>query len=102
MAIWTDSHPHNKYCQNIFPTFYKTVNFPLNKRDINYKYYFKVWYPHCASRLHNTRSIDAQFYCSNYKWQLHIPATKQPSLGCIYQKYIRILYTCSLHIVTNY
>jgi hypothetical protein len=22
---------------------------------MNYKYYFKVWYPHCASKIHNTK-----------------------------------------------
>ena len=55
MAIWADSHPHNKYCQNTLPTFYKTVNFSLKKQDMNYKNYFKAWYPHCASRIHSTR-----------------------------------------------
>jgi len=55
LAIWTDSHPHYKYCQNILPMFYKTVNSSLKKQDMNCKYYFKLWYPHCTSRIHKTR-----------------------------------------------
>ena len=66
-------------------------------KGFNFNWSFKIQYPHCAATIHNKRilSVNAQLYCSNYKWQLHVLATKQPSSGCIYQKYKRKLYTCS-------
>jgi hypothetical protein len=48
-----------------------------------------------------TVPINAQLYCSNYKWQLHIAATQQPSSGCLCEKYIRKSYTGSLYMVKN-
>ena len=34
-----------------------------------------------------------QLHCSNYKWQLHVSATQQPSSGCLCEKYKRKFYT---------
>jgi len=40
----------------------------------------------CATDIEGTNNSTAQLYCSN----------------CIYQKYRRKLYTCSLHTVTEW
>ena len=39
--------------------------------------------------------VKTQLHCSNYKWQLHVSATQQPSSGHLYEK--RKFYTCSLY-----
>ena len=44
--------------------------------------------------------LNVQLHCSNYKWQLHVSAKKQPT-GCLCEKYKRKPYTCSLHIDNN-
>ena len=31
--------------------------------------------------------VNAQLQYNNYKWQPHVSATKQPSLGCLCEKY---------------
>ena len=45
--------------------------------------------------------INAQLHCRNYKWQLHVSATQQPSSGCLCEKCNRKFYNCSLQIVNN-
>jgi hypothetical protein len=42
--------------------------------------------------------VNAQLHCSNYKWQQHMPATKQPQSSCLCEKYERKSYICSLHM----
>ena len=41
-----------------------------------------------------------QLQCSNYKWQLHVSATKQPS-GYLSEKYTRKSHTCSLQMISE-
>jgi len=31
--------------------------------------------------------VNALCFCSKYKWQLHVSATKYPSTGCLSEKY---------------
>ena len=48
-----------------------------------------------------TLPVNAQLHCGNYKWQLHVSATKYSTSGSLCEKYKRKFYTCSLHIVKN-
>jgi len=46
-------------------------------------------------------TFNAKLHCSNYKWQLHVSATKLQSAGCLCEKYKRKSYTCIVHIAEN-
>jgi hypothetical protein len=45
--------------------------------------------------------VNVQVYCSKYKWQLYVSATTHTPSGCMYQKYKRKYYACSILIVTK-
>jgi hypothetical protein len=48
-----------------------------------------------------TWPVNAQLHCSNYKWQLHVSATNQPSSGSSYEKQTGKSSTYCLHIIKN-
>ena len=45
--------------------------------------------------------VNTQHHCSHYKWQLHVPATQQPSTGGLCENNERKFYSCGLYILTN-
>jgi len=45
--------------------------------------------------------VNVQIHSSNYKWQLRVSATKQPTTGPLYEKQTSKSYTYSLHVVKN-
>ena len=44
-----------------------------------------------------TQTVNAQLHCKNYKWQLHVPATQQPTAGCLCEQYNSKSHIYSLH-----